>query len=510
MERTIVAPALRGVHAALLVTALAAGARAQTSPLESREVRFDHLDTGWVANTGPQAETVAAFHVISEGADWIRLAFSELELSGDPSLGNAATLKITSLRDGYYQILNPISAAQWNHTSAYFNGDAVLVELISHPGTGVSRVAVDRATIGETLTDPEVHESICGVDDRVLSSDPFNARALPVGCTAYIIDDVCGCFGTAGHCATGSSVIQFNVPLSNANGSLNNPPPQDQYSVDVSSRQFVNGGIGNDWAYFGVFPNSNTGLKPREAQGGSYELASAAPPFNSNHTIRITGFGVDGGTSNQVQQTHSGPWWAAFGTTLQYVVDTQGGNSGSPVLNEDTGEVIGTHTHAGCTSSGGANQGTSRNNSGWGAALANPLGVCDAVCPPTSVSFYNGSGANPACMMTTATPVIGGIWQVTVDTSVLPGATLSAVHVYSQVQNGTFGGSGELLINTGSTFLALSRLPATGGPVVHSIPIPNQQSLAGATLAVQAGMGSSATNFQLCNAEVIILGCTAE
>ena len=53
--------------------------------------------------------------------------------------------------------------------------------------------------------------------------------------------------------------------VSNSNGSLNNPPPEDQYSTDNSSRQFVNGGIGNDWAYFGTFPNSNTGLTPAEA-----------------------------------------------------------------------------------------------------------------------------------------------------------------------------------------------------------------------------------------------------
>jgi len=508
--------ALRRLGTALGVFLATAVASAQ-SPLASRDVPFAQLDSGWVANTRKSADVVAAFHVISEGADWIRLGFGELELAGDPSIGNASTLKITSLKDGYFQILNPVSARQWGNTSAYFNGDTLLVELIAHPGTGANRVSVVKATVGEmpgeTPVEGGVQKSICGLDDRVRSNDPFNARLLPIGCTAWLLDDVCGCLGTAGHCASLGTVVQFNVPLSNANGSLNNPPPQDQYTVDTSSRQFVNVGVGDDWAYFGVFPNSTTGLKPRQAQGGTYSLAPAAPPFSSSDTIRITGYGVDSygidsGALNQVQQTDSGPWVSASGTTLSYQVDTQGGNSGSPVFHEDTGQVIGIHTHAGCTSSGGANQGTSRDNAGWGNALANPMGVCDATCPATSVSFFNGGGQNPACLMTTASPVIGSTWQVAVDTSAVPGATFSALQVYTMSSSGTFGPGGELLVNTESTFLAASILPASGGLDVHSISVPNNLALAGITMVVQGGVGSGAGIGQLCNAEVIILGCS--
>ena len=316
MESTHVQRCLR-LAAALSATALlAAPSAAQDHPIESRTIHFNHLDSGWVANTAASRDVIAAFHVISPGADWIRLEFGELALAGDATIGNASTLKITSLRDGYYQILNPVSAAQWGNTSAYFNGDMLLVELTAHPGTGLNRVSVHQAVVGETPEVKGVQESICGTDDRVLSNDPFNARLMNVGCTAWLLDDVCGCFGTAGHCMSGGSVVQFNVPLSNSNGSVNNPHPDDQYSVDPASDQAVNGGVGNDWAYFGVFPNSNTGLKPMDAQGGTYQLASAAPPFNASNTIRITGYGVDSGTANQVQQTNSGPWASSLGTTL--------------------------------------------------------------------------------------------------------------------------------------------------------------------------------------------------
>ena len=171
--------------------------------------------------------------------------------------------------------------------------------------------------------------------------------------------------------------------------------------------------------------------------------------------------------------------------------------------------MIGIHTHAGCGVSSGANQGTSRNNTGWGNALANPLGVCDAVCPPTSITFFNGSGQNPACMMTTTSPVIGGAWQLTVDTSVVSGASFSVVRVHSATSTGTFTGAGEILVNTSSTFLATQRLPASGGLNLHTINVPNNQSLAGITMVAQGAVGVGNQLAQLCNAEVIILGCSA-
>lgn len=37
---------------------------------------------------------------------------------------------------------------------------------------------------------------------------------------------------------------------------------------------------------------------------------------------------------------------------------TQGGNSGSPVIHEETGHAIGIHTHGGCSATGGSNTGT--------------------------------------------------------------------------------------------------------------------------------------------------------
>ncbi len=172
--------------------------------------------------------------------------------------------------------------------------------------------------------------------------------------------------------------MQFNVPISSANGSLNHPAPADQYSIDTSSRQFVNGGIGDDWAYFGVFPNTETGLTALEAQGARHLLASEVSDV-AGQTIRITGYGVDSTPpeSNQVQQTDAGLYREIADTVVRYETDTTAGSSGSALLDEGTGRVIGIHTHAGCDGSPPPyNQGTALTNAGLQQALRNPQTQC--------------------------------------------------------------------------------------------------------------------------------------
>lgn len=373
----------------------AASAAAQTAPLHGYDVSAD-LDTGWVSNPTASEQVTGWFVAEVPAAPWVRLAFGEVDLDGDPLAAQHTKLRVTSLLDLGVQILDARSLAQWQGTSAYFNGGAVLVEIVAPPFAGPSRATVTRITAGIA---PVIEESICGAsDDRLPSTDPRAARVVPVGCTVWLIDDCNHCFLTAGHCAgTGLQVVQFNVPLSTAGGSLQNPPPSDQYAVDVSSK-LTNGGlgIGNDWGYFGVFPNSTTGLTPYQVTGQAYTLA-LPPPFNPADTIRITGYGTDSTPPewNQVQQTHTGPWMSASGTALNYEVDTTGGNSGSPILHEATGTAIGIHTHAGCsTTPGSGNNGTSTTLPALQAALAAPAGVCAAgIAPAGTLPSLVAAGA---------------------------------------------------------------------------------------------------------------------
>lgn len=348
----------------------------QPAPLSQRDVPIS-VDSGPVTNPGKGAAVVFSTVVKVPEAPWLRLAFDVAQLAGNPATGTGSYLQITSLLDGAVQVLDGVSVAQWRYTSAYFNGGAVRVELIAEPGVGPNRIVMSRVVAGEP---GQGQRSICGsTDDRVLSSDLRVARALPIGCTAWIIDDCNRCMLTAGHCSGDLEVIEFNVPLSTGGGDLQHPPPEDQYAVDAVSLQTNGGaGIGNDWSYFGCFPNPVTGLSPGEAQGSWFTLEQ--PPQADGRDIRITGFGTTQSPVpeqwNQAQKTHVGPYFAFFGTTVQYQVDTTGGNSGSPVIDETTGRAIGIHTHGGCGMEAG-NSGTGINHPGLTAALASPTGVCE-------------------------------------------------------------------------------------------------------------------------------------
>jgi len=366
-----------------------AEAAAQANPLEQIDVAVA-LDSGPVVSNAAQRGVIFEGVVEVPGALWIRLTFDRAELGVDPKTGRAATLRMTSLADGASQTHTATTLRQWSNTSAYFNGDAVKVQLIADPGTARSRVSLTRVLAG-----PQAGGTIasqCGpTDDRLPSSDPRAARVVPIGCTVWLIGDAQNCFLTAGHC-TGSTleIVEFNVPMSDSGGSIVHPGPEDQYAVDVSSTQSINGGVGNDWGYFGCFANTETGLTAGEAQGQWYTLAASPPPV-SGQDIRITGYGVDSSPPdrNQVQQTHAGPYVTFSGTTVQYQTDTEGGNSGSAVLDDSSGLAIGIHTHGGCDSSGGQNSGTGINHSGLQAALATPQGVCIPT-PPLAFAFPDG------------------------------------------------------------------------------------------------------------------------
>lgn len=365
-----------------------------------------NVDSGLLAlPEQASAEMMVLFETTlrAPGSTWMKLEFDQTTQLG---YGREAGpfLRITSEKDGAVQYLDMISIQEWYFTSAYFNGDAVRVELVGRP-TGeieAARVKVIGATVGddEPVADTE---SICdGRDDRIYSPEQTKAARYigSGGCSGWIFNDEYNCFGTAGHCgrnAQGSGTMQFNVPLSSTTGAIQHPPPEEQFSVDRDSIQMVNGGVGNDWGYLGTFLNSNTGRSAfQHVNGNIYTLGRASPPTSRDISIHIAGHGTcetafpqGACRSRQYSQvnkndTHTGGY-TMTGTTLRYRTDTTGGNSGSGVEvvhnfaegpSRWTFEAIGIHTHGGCTSSGGSNAGTALQNAGWTAARNNPRGVC--------------------------------------------------------------------------------------------------------------------------------------
>ncbi|MCC5787624.1 MAG: trypsin-like peptidase domain-containing protein [Phycisphaerales bacterium] len=371
-------------HYALVIAASAAlplAAAAQMDPLQSFNAPAP-VDSGAVVNDTGELAPVFSTEVFIPDATWLRLFFDDVELAGTPGV-DGSYLMIYSLDDGAWQRLDAEHVENWSMSSAYFNGDTVYIELWAHPDTGPNRFVMSEVEAGE----PNLTESICdGQDDRDLSYDQRVAR-MSTGCTAWLIDhdNSANRFMTAGHCIGNNNtnaVMFFNVPLSTSNGNFRAPRPAYPYPVEPGAIQSTgSGGVGNDAAIFQTRVNSNTGLAPRDAQGAAFNLAN--PPASANNQpIRVTGHGVRSGAHPQIppewstaQKTHVGPLTQRTSTTLRYRPDTTGGNSGSPVILDTTGDAIGVHSHGGCSSTGGSNAGTAMDQATLQSYLNSPQGT---------------------------------------------------------------------------------------------------------------------------------------
>lgn len=206
-------------------------------------------------------------------------------------------------------------------------------------------------------------KSICGMhDERELSQDSVVGRAQRFGrlggCSITMIGRTCAI--TAGHCFGALEEIHFNTELTrNEEGELNIPALEDIYNVDPESIVHYYAGIGEDFAVLRLAPNELTGELAGDSQG-YLEVSFDGPA--AGDLIRITGYGVvpDDDVRTFSQQTHTGQITSfdLDAHILRHVADTTGGNSGSAVVDEATGKVIGVHTHAGCSIFGGANRST--------------------------------------------------------------------------------------------------------------------------------------------------------
>jgi V8-like Glu-specific endopeptidase len=320
------------------------------------------------------------------GAPWLRLH------AGKYNLGQKSYVLLTSLQDKGQQRLDAVTLPQWNNSTAFFNGDAVEVELHIAPGEAGIFVRFAEVTVGEWQKRRNSPQTACGTDDRVGSNDPRVGRinvqnatgaVSNPSCTAWLVSN--GALLTAGHCVDSDpdqggpmlpdgvvdagfsgGVVEFNVPASQNNGTTVFANPNDQYPIDATRivwRFDGNGqGLGKDWAVFGCRPNANTGLLPHQAQGSFFRMTNDNPSDGS--TVRVTGYGTDTGAQNQTLQTSTGPLRGesqnGADIWLRHRVDSEGGNSGSPIIREDSGLAIGIHTNGGCNNnSNSENAGTS-------------------------------------------------------------------------------------------------------------------------------------------------------
>ncbi|OFZ24849.1 MAG: hypothetical protein A2381_04350 [Bdellovibrionales bacterium RIFOXYB1_FULL_37_110] len=192
-----------------------------------------------------------------------------------------------------------------------------------------------------------ISKTICGgVDDRVLYDDQKMARLHngPLGkhgCTATLISD--RCLISAGHCENFFKVLEFNVPLSNWDGSINHAKGQDTYLIDPKS--IVLGGVaGNDWAVMKALKHHETDYYPGEIYG-FYKVSFLV---KANDNISIAGYGQSRFKEhNNVLKIASGVIGKIEVFRLYYQVDTTSGDSGAVIINQRK-EIVGIHTLGGC------------------------------------------------------------------------------------------------------------------------------------------------------------------
>jgi len=392
------------VRSKLWTLVLLGGAMGYVGPLHGEEPAAIQPDvvihrSAIAVDSGPVAASgggVAWSHEQNvPNAAWVRLNLQGTVLGGDESAGQGAYLRITSLYDNAVQTLHASHLEQWGHHSAYFNGDGVRIELIAPGGVSESRVRVSEILyqIASSEDDdlPAPHALCDAIDNRELSDDGRLARIIlssgTIG-TVFMIDDANHCFLGSGSIAANinaTAVIQFHAPLTLPNGTtLMHPPPEMQYTVDLTSIQRFSGaaGSGDNWAYFGALPNPISSLTPFQTEGVFFQRASVIPT-TVGHPIRVFGNGATippiFRAWSFVQKTEVGTLAGLTGTRVNYRADTTSGDSGSAVLDESTGRVIGISVEDGCTSTGGSNAGTAVTNQKLRNAINHPLGVCIAL-----------------------------------------------------------------------------------------------------------------------------------
>jgi hypothetical protein len=296
------------------------------------------LESGPRSNGDGWHSVVFSSIVHTPRAGWTRLHFSQVMLEA------GSTVRVTSLLDGDVQELDAAGIAMWRNSTAYFNGDSVLVELVAGPFTRRNSISLDRVEV-ELAPPGDAALTLCGIcggsDDRVPSNVHYAGRLMPSGCSAAVFNE-CSCIVSAGHCFPpgANPVIQFNVPNSTPGCFLQNPSAADQFPL--TAWEFNPGGTpGSDWAVATTgFNNQNQKIYDR--YGEFRDIATSAP--GGGQSIDIWGYGASKTcTLTQTQQHSTGNITGVQSNLFNHNADATPGNSGSGVFRND--QILGIVTH---------------------------------------------------------------------------------------------------------------------------------------------------------------------
>lgn len=345
------------------------------------QLEFMGTGSGSLDNFAKQQATVYDKTIAIPVAGWLRLYFGEVELA------KGSFVRVTSLFDDEVQVLDAGTLDRWGNTTAYFNGNAVRVELVAAPGSHGNSIQIEYVAFQDVATIERGDGcGICGPDDRQPTSNDNFGRLYPYGCSATLYNQD-NCLVTAGHCLGGQTVVQFRVPNSGSDCYTNNPGVADQFPITASDG--LDGGVGADYGAVKVGANSS-GQTPFDRYGVFIPPASSVP---GSGTATVSGYGVDDEcVYTQTLQVHSGPISGVSGTTMLFDIDITYGNSGSSIIVNN--EIVGVVTHCsfgcenyGTTITSGAFQSAMEsaclgNGGGGGGCAAGEIEDCFGNCCP--------------------------------------------------------------------------------------------------------------------------------
>ena len=298
-------------------------------------------DSGLLSNAKESPEILHREAVKIGGAVWIRVYFGEVEL------GPGSFIRIRSRLDGEVQELDRAALDAWSRASAYFNGDALDVELVGGTRTQRNRLVIEK--LSWEMREPGGGGcswpcAICGADNRVPSTEPWAARLVISGvgyCSASLWSPD-SCFVSAGHCMGSSMVLQFNVPNSTSTCNPVNPGVADQFPVTSYDYSL---GAHNDWAVMRAGVN-NLNETPYDRYH-TYRAMGGTPAVGAS--VQVWGYGIDTEcTKTLTQQTAGGSINVVNSNSFTQSVDMSCANSGSGI--NRNGSLIGIFTHCGCPS----------------------------------------------------------------------------------------------------------------------------------------------------------------
>ena len=410
----------------VLLSVLLATTRATAEQAEAGTQAQRSLEGGFrIQQEGPSRAKLVA-----PGAKYVRAHFSRTPLPAGTNL----LVKDASGRD-WQRFDSPLLAA-WSYSTPYFNGDTVLLELAGGPEGPPAEIAtllqgVRLETNGETSLAGvagahQVAGVVIGADDRVHSTDAATGRILPMNCTGWLV--AAGVGLAAGHCfvplPSNPQVLEFNVPPSLPDGTIQHPPPGDQFPIDNSSVKARyddwNQAPGSDWA---VFRLEDSPSGPVFSAGRPFfRLATAISPTAPGPgmpLLMVTGYGGvvlppgSRGRYNAKSQTEQESLGRLLNTvradadheTLVHDADTEPGSSGSPVHLPGTRIAVGIHGSGGanniCRPDPVCNVATGFVNAGLLAAIslvAGPPGATAALVDARAPSWAwpaDGTGIRP-------------------------------------------------------------------------------------------------------------------